>query len=51
MAIAEKVIAEDAAPTHAKFPPVNNLHTIVPVSPSGWVGKTLTITSGAMNAA
>ena len=51
MATAEKVNADAAAPTHAKFPPVSSLHKIVPVSPSGWVRKTLKITSGAMKVA
>ena len=37
MAIAASVTIEEAAPVHARFPPVSSLHKAVPVTPSGWV--------------
>ena len=51
MAIAASVTIEEVAPIHATFPPVNNLHKTVPVTPSGWVEVSLINTSGAINVA
>ena len=49
--MATRVTIEEALPTHARFPPVTNLHRSIPVSPSGWETVNLTRTFGAMNTA
>ena len=50
-AMATRVTDEAAAPTHATFPPVRNLHNHVPTVPSGWVKALFKIWFGATNAA
>ncbi len=36
-AIATRVTDEEAAPSHATFPAVTNVHSFEPMAPSGWV--------------
>ena len=51
MAIATREIIEVIAETHAKFPPVTNLHKTAPFNPPGWFILRLTIIFGVINAA
>ena len=49
--MATKVITEDVPATHARFPPVSNLHKTVPIVPPGWVEASLRNVSGVTNVA